>query len=318
MPITRDRNIEWQSHNSVRAYPLAQDATARDVTGDFRLPADLLTGLSLSVGAASNVTPAAFSLLQLGVYATGISLVIGYHNGTNLVRVASALIPRDGHTKFAAYRLGGVGDFFDAVGWVTIGQFDNLDAQPAGLWTFDLAGGRLEPDTIRPQIRGLSSLRIQNGTELSDPIVGDVVLKAGRNLRLTLVTAEGEDPEIVIDAIEGEGLNEDCFCAGDVETSPPIRTINKIRPRPDGEFTLLGDDCLEWQAIPNGLQAKDVCSEPCCGCAELATVTAAMEQFGRQATTLENFLVGLEARVTQMDMVVLGSRLGDRGCNTCE
>ena len=47
-------------------------------------------------------------------------------------------------------------------------------------------------------------------------------------------------------------------------------------------------------------------------------MTAQLEQFYKQATTLDNFLAELLARTSQMDQLVLGSRLNDRGCNTCE
>ena len=51
---------------------------------------------------------------------------------------------------------------------------------------------------------------------------GYIVLQAGRNIRLTPITAVGQDPVVRIDAISGEGLNEDCVCVGDASTSPPI------------------------------------------------------------------------------------------------
>jgi hypothetical protein len=34
-------------------------------------------------------------------------------------------------------------------------------------------------------------------------------------------------------------------------------------------------------------------------------------------TTMQNFVTRLGSEVTQMNLVVLGSRLGDAGCNTC-
>lgn len=315
---TRNWNLEWLNHNANRDYPLTNDAAGYDVSNEFRLPRDFVVSMYLSIGAAQNVDPARFAIKTIGVYATGFNVVIGYYSGSELITVASALIPRDGHVKNTAYRLGGVGDFVDTDGWLVVNQFDNIDLQPPGQWQFSLEGGRLELDVIRPQIRGVSSIRVQNGQELSDPIVGDIIVRAGRNQRITPVLVSGQDPVLVWDAIEGEGLNEECVCDGDVTKGPCIRTMNKIPPTTDGDFTLLGNDCAEFNPIENGLVLKDVCAQPCCGCPELEAVTAALEEFGRQATTLENFLVSLEARVTQMDQVVLGSRLGDRGCNSCE
>ena len=219
--------------------------------------------------------------------------------------------------RTSPYRLTGIGDFLDATGSITIGRIDGIDDQPAGLFNFDSSGSRLETDVVKPLIRTISSIRVRNGTSLSDHLYGTLILDAGTNMRITAVQSAGEDTRIVFDAIEGEGLNEECVCEDD-EDLPPIRTINGIPGTVAGDFTILGNNCLVPVTISNGLRLDDVCSEPCCGCKELETITQQLEQFGRQATTLENFLVDLQARVTQMDQVVLGARLGDRGCVTCE
>jgi hypothetical protein len=314
MSTLRYVNLQWLDHNSARRYPLAFDASAKDVTGEFTLPDEFLVGLYLPIHVSINVQASHFTISRVGVYGTGYTVSIGYDDGSTITEVAAASIDRATHTPNKPYVLRGLGEFYDSIGQIIVGGLDGINAQPPGLWTFDLVGGRLEPDGIRPQLRGLSSLRIQNGDSLSDPIVGDVILRAGRNSRITPILESGEDPVVVFDAIEGEGLNEECVCSADLTAATPIRTINKIPPTADGNFTLLGSDCVEFEAIDNGLQLTDSCSKPCCGCRELETVTAAMENFGQQATTLNNLIVNLEARVTQMDQSVLASKLSDRGC----
>lgn len=141
---------------------------------------------------------------------------------------------------------------------------------------------------------------------------GYVRIRTGRNTRFRFEVEEGADPLVYWDAIDGAGLTEDCVC--DEGLAPAVRTVNGVPPDGAGNLRVLGNDCLEVTGSSNSLILKDVCSEPCCGCKELEAVTQALEAFGERATTLENFLVSLEARVTQMDLVVLGSRLGDRGC----
>lgn len=312
------RMQDWLNANAVRSYPLCDDATQTDVTGTFRLPRSLVVELRLSVHAGLNIDPARFHLKSIGIFGSGITLVIGYTTPTQTLLVASAMIPRALVTKRnVPFRLGGLGDFYDVVGHVVIGSLDELQQQPAGQWEFDLAGGRLEQDAIVPNIRNITSIQVQNGTEISEPYYGNIVLQAGKNMRITPVTTPTATV-IVFDAINSTGLNEPYVCA-DQNLATYVRTINSIPPAPDGNFTLLSkSDCLKIEPIDAGLQFQDTCSEPCCGCKELETVTRALEQFGEQKTTLENFLVSLEARVTQMDQVVLGSRLGDRGCGTEE
>ena len=311
------RNLEWGDHNSERSYPLTVESTKSDLTGSFELPDDFITGLTLAVGVGVNWLPNRFYLKSVGNYATGFGIVIGYDDDSSAgLTVATANIARGAYSPYEYYRLTGVGNFLDAAGTVQLGKISSIDLQPGGQFEFDRDGGQLETDTINPQIRTIQSLSVVNGTDISDKIYGDVELVAGRNMRITAVVI-GDTTQIVFDAIEGEGLNEACVCEGD-PTALPIRTINGIPGTSDGDFTLIGNTCLVFDPITNGLRISDVCSEPCCGCEELEIVTSQLEQFGRQATTLENFLVDLEARVTQMDQIVLGSRLNDRGCITCD
>ncbi len=316
MPATRNWNVTWLNHNAGRSYPLANDATKQDVSDTFKLPDDLIVGLYLAVPLAQIVDPAAFFLKTLLVLPSSIKIEIGYYNGSSNITVATAAVLRSAHTFGDSYSLRGVGDFYDAGGHVVLGHFANLDLQPAGSWQFELADGRLEPDVVRPQLRGITSIRVANGTSVGEPLTGDIILRPGRNFRIVPLLVVGEDPVLQFDAIEGEGLNEECVCEDGTPTSEPIRTISKIKPTADGNFTLEGSDCVELTAITNGLQIRNTCSEPCCGCKELRVVTESLEQFGRQATTLQNFLVSLEAQVTQMNSSVLGSRLNDRTCLT--
>lgn len=312
---TRNWNLEWLNHNSQRAYPLAADATRKDSTETFQLPDDFIVGMGLSIHAGMSVDPANFCVKSFGVFETGVSIVIGYGTGATPTTVATALISRAVHTRNLAYRLGGVGDFVDTDGYIIINQFDSLDKQPPGMWNFTIDEMRLELDVIRPLIRGVSGIRVRNGSDISDRIVGDIILRAGTNMRITPIVVDGSDPVLVFDAIEGEGLNETCVCEG-AETGSPIYTINDIQPTGDGNFSLLGSDCVEVEELLHGVRLKNPCSEPCCGCEEAETVTRALDLFGSQATTLEILLGSLESRVAQFESTVLGSKLGDRGCNT--
>jgi hypothetical protein len=306
------RNLEWLDHNSQRNYPLENQVTGVDTTASFTLPEDLIVGLQFAIDFALNVDPAKFFIKTVANLGAGVQITLGYDADGGAVDVATALVSRSAHTKYRSYVLLGLGDYENSRGQIQIGTLDSLDGQPSGEFSFDADATRLEPDAIRPSVSGVASLQVQNGAELSAKLTGHVRLVAGRNTRLRVVQSVGNPSQIIFDAIEGAGLTEDCVCTD--ELSDPIRTIQGVPADGSGNFQFVGDECLEFSAINNGLRADDVCSEPCCGCTELAAITQALEAFGSRATTLENFLVSLEARVTQMDQVVLGSRLGDRGC----
>jgi hypothetical protein len=90
-----------------------------------------------------------------------------------------------------------------------------------------------------------------------------------------------------------------------------------VTPLPDGNFRLGGDDCVQITPITGGLSISNSCSQPCCGCQELDRLNGQLDRFGDALTTLQNFSSRLGAEVTNMGLVVLGSRIGDVGCTSC-
>jgi hypothetical protein len=311
-------NIEWLNLNSQRRYPVTEESDVTDQSGSFVLPDDFIVALGLPIHAGMDVDAARFFIRNIGAYATGFSVVIAYQAADNsIVNVATALIARQTHTRNQSYALGGIAPFDDTVGKIVIGRFDSIDLQPPGFITFDPTHTRLEPDVIRPIITGVSKLVLVNGDQRSAPIYGDVELVAGSNVQLIPVLISGQDPRIIINAISGEGLIDQCLCEGDNPLAPPIQKVNGITPTMAGDFTIIGTDCLQVQPIENGLQLVDVCSKPCCGCEELEAITQDLERFGTEVKATETFIGRLETSVNTMDMIVLGAKLSDKGCQTC-
>lgn len=308
-------NREWLNANSQRAYPLFEEATATDVTGSFVLPQDFLLELYLPVHAGLAVQPENFFIRSISVFATGYNVSIGYDDGTtDPPVVATAVVAKSAHVEYDSYALPGSGDFDDVIGKVVIGNTDAIDRQPSGQYFFDPAGGRLDPDCARPMIRGVSSIAVVNGSESSSRLYGDFEFVSGNNMQISVVSV-GQVNQIRWDAIDGAGLTENCACEEDI--GPPIRTINRIPPNPDGDFTLIGNPCLDLQGIANGINLIDKCSQPCCGCAELEKLTQELDQFGNQAVTLQNFMSRLQQEVYSMRDNLLASRLNSSGCSTC-
>jgi len=311
-------NLEWLNHNSQRGYPLAEDATKVDTSGNFTLPDDFIVGLYLPIQGTMNVDPSLFFLRSISIFSTGYNISIAYHNSdADPTIVTSTNIAKSTHEENNSYALAGINEFDDTVGKIVIGSISTLEDVGEAQYLFDYDDGKLDSDVVRPMIRGISSIVLINGTEESERIYGDIELQAGTNIRLTPILLAGEDPTIRIDAIEGEGVVDDCVCEEEPPTGPGIRRINGVPPTTSGDFTLLGDDCLAIEPISFGLQLKDICSDPCCGCEELEVIVGDLERFGEAATTLQNFVNRLEAEVAQFHAVVLGSRLNDRGCLEC-
>jgi hypothetical protein len=317
MPLSQ-WNLEWLDHNSQRSYPLADDATGNAKHGGFHLPEDFIVALDIPVHSAMDMDPAQFFIRQVVAAGTGYSLIVSYAGTDGVQDVASANIPKASHTRWSSYALGGIEPFDDTVGKVTINKLTSIESQPTGTYVFEVDGTRITPDAVRPIIQGVQSLKVQSGSSSSQRLYGDVELVAGTNIQITPVVVSEGVSKIIISALSGEGTIEPCVCEGSAEELPCIKTINGIQPTPTGDFNFIGDDCLEITDGTNSLKIEDVCCAPCCGCTELEAITQDLERFNQQKANLEFFVSDLQSSVTGMDMVVLGARLGDKSCITCE
>lgn len=311
-------NIEWSNLCAMRRYPLADDASGADQTESFTLPQDFLVGLDLPVNAGVDVDPTKFYVKHVGVYASGYSVVVGYDGEDGPVDVATALVPRVGHVTNRTYNLGGIEPFDDTLGKVSVGGLANVDAQPPGFYTFDPAAGRLDPDCVRPYIRGVSGIVVVNGNEESEVLQGVVRIRAGENCQLVPILVTGEDPEIQVNFVAGQGTIEECVCAGDAQVADCIRTINGIPgTTAERDFTFVAGTCVVIGAIENGLAFADSCGKACAGCPELEVVTQALKDLQIQAATVQQFADRLLTSAQVMEMTVLGSRVNDDSCAAC-
>ena len=307
-------NLQWLNHNSQRSYPLTDWATKTDTRGVIRLPDSFLVSLYLPISATNDVNPGRFFLKNLLISPTGFNIIVGYDSPVDgAVDAAAANIARASFQPNRSYALGGIGAFDDTIGHVVIGSLDEIDTLPPGFYSFTRAGGALEPDAIRPAIRGISRLRVQNNAQVTDYIYGDVTLVAGSNVRISVAYTE-EDTKIIFDAIDGANLNADCICPTP-ESGECIRCINGVCSD-NGTFNLISNTCVNITPGTNSLTLTDTCAQPCCGCAELDELNLQLDLFGDGVATLQNFVNRLGAEVTQMSLVVLGSRLNDAGCGT--
>jgi hypothetical protein len=299
-------NTSWLNENLQRRYPLMDGTSAIDETGAFELPNDVIVDFSATIHQHDDLDPIGFHIGQVVVLSQGITLTVSYL-GTP---IATLSVLSATHTQYRTYQASIVNDDFeDATIKLMIGKLDSILQLTAGSWSFTQDSTRLLPTLIRPDLRGVSAVYLRNGNGLSNPLHGNVELVAGTNVRLRTGTnlIDGRS-QIHIDAIDGEGLNQDCECSG-AKLSDPIRSINGIRPNDMGELSLLGDSCLDVSSGANTIQLKDVCSKPCCGCNELEVVQTAAQEIANKVATIEAFAQRLDALVTQMQNVLLASKI---------
>lgn len=306
-------NHGWLPQNGQRPYPLADWATGKDASGTFQLPDDFLVDLVLPAPADSAVDPARILVLSVASYPSGVRIRIGYQPESGpAVAIAQAVVSREGHSEFRSYPLVGLGDFEQAAGLITVGRFDSIDLQPGGEFAFNLAGGQLVASCLVPTTRAVRSVRTRTGGAATAWFDGSLEILGGANIRVT-PRVEGGTLVVRLDAVPGVNLAADCGCADAI--GDPIRTINGLPPDADGNFDIAGNACISVDVGQGSITIKDACSEPCCGCAEAEALAGELETLKQWRVELTAFAERLAAQVTTTDQVVLGSRLGDRGCS---
>lgn len=316
-------NLQWLNHNAQRSYPLTARGSKQDRSGTFSIPDDFIVGMSLcpSVDDVLSQNPdVTFYVSRIAISSSGFGVTISVAEKIGDIDFSAALfnvfVNRAEHVKNNTYALTQLGA---AAGTITIGDIAGIEKQPPGFFEFDPAATEIEADVIRPVVHGIRSLQVLNDGALSEKIYGDVVLVAGDNVRIRLEKILNEDSGtydnyVTLHAIAGAGLNEDCTCEIN-ETAPCITSINGIATT-NGNFNISPNGCIALGEMTNGLQIADICAEPCCGCSELEALRDQINRFGDGITTLQNFVTRLGSEVSQMGIVILGSRLGNSSCST--
>lgn len=298
-------NLEWLNHNSQRSYPIADWATKECTESSaIKLPDDFILALSIGVNACHSLDIDGFYIKSVLVMDTGCSVILGYQDEE--VAVTHIVANSDQVT----YALTGLGDFDDIVGYIAINPKSQILTGLSGYYNFEWEATCLEADCVRPMIKSISAFQVDDGSHVSSRMYGDIILKAGANMDIT-VASDGGVNTITLSAIDGSGLSEKCECEEDSERTP-IRSINGITADPNGNINLVGTSCLRISTITNGLKLEDTCSEPCCGCPELDAIYDNLKDCMDGADTLKHAVEDLNAKQDQMELVYQSE-----GRNTC-
>ena len=292
-------NIEWLNSNSLRAYPLREDAQLIAADGATILPNYLIVDFVMTVA------PADVNVL---LYLKSVAFVGGFLTMQIVdqagVIVTTLAIDTTVHNKNDPYDLVGAGNYEDARGRVVLGDLQNLrNDLPDGLYQF--ASAEFEPCTVRPDIRGVRSLRTGSEGVLSDFIHGNVQLLQGSNILLTYLAGTNT---IRIDAIDTTGFNAQCACTDEYQLPTPIVRINGINA---DDVVIIGDGkCLEVTTSGNMIKIRDTCSQPCCGCPELEFLTTRLDLLQTVVSNLESYGNNIQQKIDALIVIMLGSTKG--------
>lgn len=302
-------NIEWLNACSQRSYPFATFATRQDVTASVTVPDDFLLELYLPVAASAELPADSFFIQTLAILGGGFLLNIAYNDGSDAPPViATCSISAIGFLENSMYALTGINAFSDTRGKLVIGSLTSINKLPAGVYQFTPAGGMLDPDAIRPMIRGLTSLAVQANGTLGPQLYNNIVLSAGSGIRLTTIIQSGQDPKIRIDAIPGVGFSTQCPNGPSV--IPCIRLINGIPGDAQQNFSIVGDNCLQVTSGQNTINLTDTCCQPCCGCNELAEIVRVLRDLQSTSTTLEAYSQNLATNINVLQTTISVSQIG--------
>jgi len=301
-------DVAWLNQNEQRNYPLSDTATRLDTSQSFTLPTDVLLDFVWPVQNTSGVDPSLFHVFSVQAYENAVSIAIGYDG----VIAGSVSIPRT-HVYGQSYYVNGTDQFADSTGILAIGDISEV---LAGFYEFDVSGGSLSPVTIRPSLKGVSGVRVVQGSLQSDLLTGDIELTAGSNVQFS-VTSTDDGYSVRIDAIADSQLEEACDCTTLAPTGDPIYTINNVIPIAGNIDLIPGNDCVEITPYADRgyIEITNTCATSCCGCEELEVVVDDLNTLNVEVQTLLGVANRVDAQVTAMSFNLLASKLGDSPCS---
>jgi len=277
------RHLEWLNLNSQRSYPIKEDTTRTDDTGNFVIPNGLLVDAVVAVDTGDIET---LYIKQLTILPDTLTLVLYSQDNT---LVGSSIVDRSTHQANDYYVLQGFGEFTTLRGKLVIGEIPDV----VGAYSFSQSATELESKVLIPNLRGVSSLGIYSTSpDIPAPLRGHVKLSEGFNIRLTY---DYTNNAIRIDAIEGAGLGTSCVCPDDsIPPGNPIKFINGIPPDDSRNFNVQGVGCITVTPIENGIRIENTCEEPCCDCEDVAALQAIADALSARISSLDTRVLTLE------------------------
>jgi hypothetical protein len=317
--------LGWLNTNATRNYPISQEANMTPLgSAGFELPDDVIVDMRLSVPYAPKVKPFYFYLKSVSAYAHGLIVEIGYYNSVAssekaTVAISEAVVAAN-HTNPTTYTLTGVNtntdyDFSNAVGVITIGNLDELLANPPGRVDFP-TDSYLESTVISMNTAGVSSLRVGANVQSADPaLTGHIVLRPRTNFAIRTSVLENS---LGFSALKGTGLVADCTCEGEIELGPCIRKINGLPPDGTGNIGLAAGTCISVDNGENTILLSDTCSSPCCGCDQLDILVADLRDLQNGFDRLDSYITALAGAVESIRSSAFGSVVASNSCSVCD
>lgn len=288
------QHIEWLNENAQRSYPLREDATcllSKEL--NLRLPNYVIVDF-VAVIPYELIETCRLYIHTVTYVGNILSFII---RDQNQDLVTTITIDLQNHIANKTYTFYGIDKYSAVVGKIVIGDVGVLGSRLKkdiipGQYECSLLDTEFEPTTIRPSLKFLHSLSVENRGERSPPLYGAVTLIAGENVEFVY---DAPTNTVTINVRPIDRLKEDCPCE---DGATAIQSINGLSQT----ISFVGDECLsiEPDAANNVLRFKNICSHPCCGCTELEFVKTQLSIAEASANNLLSYANLLNSRITDL------------------
>ena len=175
---------EWCDENAHRQFPLTDESSGRDLTGNFQLPQPFLVDALICVPPGVDIDK--FFVMTILVRLGSIDISIGYDDGADPFEVAKvSSIPMDAARNSVYYLTASPQTVAERIvfqlttGALVIGSTDQIRQFP-GLWQFEPASAYIIASRVTEGLVGVQALQIGQSI-----LTGAVVLQEGSNVTLS-------------------------------------------------------------------------------------------------------------------------------------
>lgn len=284
-------NLDFLNLNSLRNYPIQDDLSRVSDDGQFTIPNSLIVDMSVcppQTGDALIVVGDVPQLYISRIVSGSANLVIEISvNGYGVFGTFQTVLSSISENTDVALTPGSL--FPSATGIITIGSIADLTNLPYGNFTFSYPNTGLLMRVFSPNNSGVSWINFSDAQGNSAVLTGNIELIGNSNIQFRTVS-----DIVYIDAGEGLGLNKTCTTVPE-----PILTINGVGPDSNGNFTLIGSNCVNIADASFGVLLTNPCGQPCLGCDAIDTLTTQVNSLESSVLNLKTFVDGLQNVITQ-------------------
>lgn len=315
---------EWVTHNMYRNFPIIDDVVPYDDTGR-QLPSSFLGGLNIECypmhGGSDDDFFFIYSVVAAGAY---INIEIGYSPGFGgdaivcgrVSGISTAL--RSGDT--IADRTFVVEPIHEVIpdayselnymsGTLIVGSCQDI----SGAYTYRTApdNSKISPLCRAFPLSGISSLIVESADSTRQTLIGDIVIKAGDGVKLSMgsETINSETlPCLIIERVPSQGEEEATIRTKDqaiqaiyASLGNPIRMINGVAPDENGNIVLADDGgCLNVTGGDGYIALSNTCVTPCCGDVNTTDVDAAITQLEDARDRLVGYYESISGSINEL------------------